>query len=169
MYVEAGGSLQTSDNSRLNDTSQSEHYLIIVSREGEASISCNWQGGIKRSCICGNILFIRTLQPSSALHRYYILLTIDLTRQFPQFHLGMSIFCLSSLFPLNYYQTEKLRQNKRKMINCLREDCKVKVSCYLVKSVKFPALDLIIQAFLMNHRSKVKVESPLPSCPSVWS
>ena len=40
MNVEAGGSLQTSDNSRLNDTRQSEHYLIIVSREGEASISC---------------------------------------------------------------------------------------------------------------------------------
>ena len=68
MNVEAGGSLQTSDNSRLNDTRQSEHYLIIVSREGEASISCNWQGGIKRSCICGNILFIRTPPPLSALH-----------------------------------------------------------------------------------------------------
>ena len=97
-------------------------------------------------------------------HHYHhctiLLLTIDLTRQFPQFHLGMSIFCLSSLFPLNYYQTEKLAQNKRKMINCLRADCKVKVSCYLVKSVKFPALALIIQAFLMNHRSKVKVSSP---------
>ena len=49
MNVEAGGCLQTSDNSRLNDTNQSEHYLIIVSREGEASISSNWQGGIKRS------------------------------------------------------------------------------------------------------------------------
>ena len=49
--------LQTSDNSRLNDTNQSEHYLIIVSREGEASISSNWQGGIKRSCISGNIYY----------------------------------------------------------------------------------------------------------------
>ena len=38
----------------------------------------------------------------------------------------------------------------------------MKVSCYLVKSVKFPALDLIIQAFIMNDRSKVKVESPPP-------
>ena len=38
----------------------------------------------------------------------------------------------------------------------------MKVSCYLVKSVKFPALDLIIQAFIMNDRSKVKVEFPPP-------